>query len=206
MTAKSAFFNILQSLCVLCVYLGVCMCVRGQVFVHVDVSPHFAPCLRKDLLFAAASTRLAGLWVSEESPVFASHLVDKNVGLADMPVLPCLPSMSVLEISTQVATLVEQAFPTPHLSKPFLLYGKSISVNTMGRGGLRCYWDEAASTVEFGEHSPRSECSPVAAPSMGEHTIANACPRSEQCRHWTWWLSLCVGKEDLNKALWYIVS
>lgn len=75
----------------------------------------------------------------EESPVFASHLVDKIVGLADMPVLPCLPSMSVLGISTQVATLVEQAFPTPHLSKAFLLYGKSISVNTMGRGGLRCY-------------------------------------------------------------------
>lgn len=134
MTAKSAFFNILQSLCVLCVYLGVCMCVRGQVFVHVDVSPHFAPRLRKDLLFAAASTRLAGLWVPEESPVFASHLVDKIVGLADMPALPCLPSMSVLGISTQVAMLVEQAFPTPHLSKAFLLYGKSISVNTMGRG------------------------------------------------------------------------
>lgn len=123
MTAKSTFFNILQSLCVcvLCVYLGVCLCVRGQVCVHMDASSHFAPRLRKGLLFTAASTRLAGLCVSEECVIFASHFIDKNAGVAD-----------------HVAMLVEQVFLTPHLSNPFLLYGKSLSVNTQRRGGLRC--------------------------------------------------------------------
>lgn len=50
---------------------------------HMDASPHFAPCLRKGLLFTAASTRLAGLCVSEECVAFASHFVDKNAGVAD---------------------------------------------------------------------------------------------------------------------------
>lgn len=58
-----------------CVHAYVFMCMPMFVCESVDVSPSLQLYLRHGLLFTAAYIRLDNLWVSRDSPVFASHLI-----------------------------------------------------------------------------------------------------------------------------------